>query len=568
MLHKLKLLILLPLFFVSLGAWAFPTATIVSLDTAFCIGGIAPLSIKYTGTGSFGVIYTIKYKNGSSVTYGIYNQLDVSLLNANLVNNVWTTNLSYSTDTYEVTIDKVFDDTWGMSVINGVTSWDPKTQGVVDVFGKMNVRIDQMPTPFAGSDATLCGYNYQLQGKKSVSENTCLWWSDPATVSFDDVTIEKPTIGVPSEGSYTFWFREVAGKCVAETSVTNKFNGFAQATLSGNAEVCITGQIPSTLQTIGNYPITFKYWDGTNESNPIIVNTNIYNFNIDVFGSKTITLHSVIDKNGCKTPDINSVGQAQSVDLLPKPNAGIDLVVCGDTVSLSASPSMPSGWWTGDGVFENNTSKNSQFKSNKFVKGVQIYWNEINKGCAAKDSISADFYKKPYVNAGIDQRLFLDIYTDLDATALDAESFSTGSWSSTNSSVLISSPNEFNSKVTALPLGKTILTWKVSNGVCPIDSDLVTIEVKDFTFSNGFTPNGDGINDVFEIFGLIQRPILNNELKIFDSAGRLVYSQKEYDNTWNGFDLSGKPLPTGPYYYLFTGDGIDPVKNYLIIKRE
>jgi gliding motility-associated-like protein len=61
---------------------------------------------------------------------------------------------------------------------------------------------------------------------------------------------------------------------------------------------------------------------------------------------------------------------------------------------------------------------------------------------------------------------------------------------------------------------------------------------------NVFTPNGDGLNDFFEIEDLYLFP--NSALKVFDRWGALVYESSNYTNNWDG-----KDLPGGTYFYIF-----------------
>ncbi|WP_316804251.1 Ig-like domain-containing protein [Pedobacter nototheniae] len=65
----------------------------------------------------------------------------------------------------------------------------------------------------------------------------------------------------------------------------------------------------------------------------------------------------------------------------------------------------------------------------------------------------------------------------------------------------------------------------------------------DITIPNLFTPNGDGINDTFEIRGLNQYGA--NELTIVNRWGNEVFRQNNYQNTW-----TGEGLNEGTYYYL------------------
>lgn len=63
------------------------------------------------------------------------------------------------------------------------------------------------------------------------------------------------------------------------------------------------------------------------------------------------------------------------------------------------------------------------------------------------------------------------------------------------------------------------------------------------------TPNGDGINELFEIQCLLQYP--ENSLEVYSRWGQLVYQQTGYDNSWTGRDVDGNPLPDGAYYFVF-----------------
>lgn len=62
---------------------------------------------------------------------------------------------------------------------------------------------------------------------------------------------------------------------------------------------------------------------------------------------------------------------------------------------------------------------------------------------------------------------------------------------------------------------------------------------------NLFTPNGDGLNDLFVIRGLQQYD--QRELIIINRWGNQVYSNKNYNNDWDGGSLS-----EGTYYYILT----------------
>lgn len=118
---------------------------------------------------------------------------------------------------------------------------------------------------------------------------------------------------------------------------------------------------------------------------------------------------------------------------------------------------------------------------------------------------------------------------------------------------------------TNLVVGENILKWTITPATCPSSSDEVSVFVANYTTYNGFSPNGDGINDEFVIDGAKSDEV--NELKVFDTNGKLVYSQSNYQNNWEGKNNDGEPLNDGTYYYVFTSKNHSPVKDYVVIRR-
>jgi gliding motility-associated-like protein len=86
----------------------------------------------------------------------------------------------------------------------------------------------------------------------------------------------------------------------------------------------------------------------------------------------------------------------------------------------------------------------------------------------------------------------------------------------------------------------------------------------------GFSPNGDGVNDVLHILGLHEYP--NNELMIFNRWGHKVFERKDYQNDWNGMSeaaltIGETKLPRGTYYYVLDlhDSRIRPMKGFIYI---
>jgi len=93
----------------------------------------------------------------------------------------------------------------------------------------------------------------------------------------------------------------------------------------------------------------------------------------------------------------------------------------------------------------------------------------------------------------------------------------------------------------------------------------------DFFIPEGFSPNGDGINDLFIIRGIFYFP--ENSIVIFNRWGNKVYEADPYINTWDGRSIrglrvGGDELPTGTYFYVLDlGDGSSIIKGTIYLNR-
>ena len=74
---------------------------------------------------------------------------------------------------------------------------------------------------------------------------------------------------------------------------------------------------------------------------------------------------------------------------------------------------------------------------------------------------------------------------------------------------------------------------------------LTVEEPRLFFIPNTFTPNNDGANDVFELYG---RNVASYQLHVYDRLGEEVYSGNQDSAPWDG-TLNGKPLNTGVFVY-------------------
>ncbi|HXC05476.1 MAG TPA: gliding motility-associated C-terminal domain-containing protein [Bacteroidia bacterium] len=123
----------------------------------------------------------------------------------------------------------------------------------------------------------------------------------------------------------------------------------------------------------------------------------------------------------------------------------------------------------------------------------------------------------------------------------------------------LSSANISNPK--ASPTQTTTYTLVVSETCCSTCSDTarVTIYVKDcpatITPPNVFTPNADGINDVWLPVLTKESEITSYHCSIFDRWGAKLFDSDKPLQGWDGRDQTGVSCVDGVYYYVITANG-------------
>jgi gliding motility-associated-like protein len=83
---------------------------------------------------------------------------------------------------------------------------------------------------------------------------------------------------------------------------------------------------------------------------------------------------------------------------------------------------------------------------------------------------------------------------------------------------------------------------------------------------SGFTPNGDGVNDYWEIDNIDDFPLAIVE--VYNRWGQRVYEQVGYTSE-TAFDgtKNGKELPIGTYYYVIYLNDSKPLTGTVTIVR-
>lgn len=127
-------------------------------------------------------------------------------------------------------------------------------------------------------------------------------------------------------------------------------------------------------------------------------------------------------------------------------------------------------------------------------------------------------------------------------------------------------------------VGSDSFVYSVCDYYNSCDEATVLVFVNDHPFfiPEAFSPNGDGINDKFEIKGLAKYKTV--ELEIFNRWGNVVYRSGNYgvgqdksgfwDGTGgNGLRIGSGPVPSGTYFYVLKLDGKERINGTIFLDR-
>jgi gliding motility-associated-like protein len=219
-------------------------------------------------------------------------------------------------------------------------------------------------------------------------------------------------------------------------------------------------------------------------------------------------------------------------------SGGGNSICIGDGATLTASGGAAYSWSPAAGLPDPTAASILVHPADTTTYTVKIY---SAAGCTVTKTATVNVLKKPIANAGSNKVIIEGQSVRLTASAQNGDIFY---WTP---NFYISNLNILNPIVS--PTQDMTYTLHVtSTENCGIDSSKVFVRVyKHVEIPNSFSPNGDGVNDLWNIGALSTYP--NSLLQVFNRYGQQVFQSIGYTQPWDG-RYNGSPLPIGTYYYV------------------
>jgi gliding motility-associated-like protein len=296
----------------------------------------------------------------------------------------------------------------------------------------------------------------------------------------------------------------------------------------------VTGCINKDIRMYAVEGSGFTYtWTGPNNFSSPISSPVISNVTNKDSGNYVTFINTPL---GCTRRDTFNLKVYPGVTASVNANAN----VCeGSSIVLQASGGAVYNWFPVTALSDAHIA-NPVASPEDTVNYTVVVANQF--GCKDTTHTTVNVWKKPVVNAGVDQRIFEGASTVLSGTV-------SGTSISFNWMPNVSIQNSNQLTPTVNPVDNTTyLLTGISDLGCGSATDDVIISVyKQIKIPNIFSPNGDGINDTWAIRDMDTYP--DATIKVFNRGGQIVFEAKTGSKEWDG-TYHGKPLPLATYYYI------------------
>ena len=348
--------------------------------------------------------------------------------------------------------------------------------------------INNADLSIAGANQNLCANNINLYANTPTGNNKGIWsqFDGPNSISFTSVANPNTVVTNLITGTYRFIWKIYNERCYTTDTVTYIINEQASVTAGDDIAVCnnnsvlLSSAFVSSPDAKGTWSVIYGGGTLSTTAPTTTPNTVTYTPDPDYFGTVVLRL-SAEDLCHVVTDDIS----------IQIKEASISLLAVNDNAIIESNTSAIINVLANDTIYHDDTLN---FCPNSIIT-VPAYGTASING-------DGNITYTPTINyAGIDSFQY-QICTQ---NILDTSCYKKGADSA----------------------------WV-----------FITITGGDCIIPNAFSPNGDGVNDVFKILcakGDVQ-------FYVFNSYGIQLYLSEKYMNDWDGTYNDGL-LPDGTYFY-------------------
>ncbi len=451
---------------------------------------------------------SLSFCNGDSLLLFVPNLFDTYqwLLNGVVIPNANDTSLSISSaGNYQLIVADTLGCSDSSNVLN-IVIYSPNPAVVTSSTGSFSICANQ-----------------QLTISVPSIYNSYEWYNNNNLI----IGLDSSSITINSAGNYFATTVSING-CIDTSAVVEVIvHQLPVPIITPSDSIICEGQTV-TFQTSSYNSYQWYY------NNLPIGSANVNNYVANQSGNYSV---NVLDNNGCGGSAIQATLVIDSLTVSIAANA---LNYCfGDTALLIASGNNFINL-----MWSNNVVGNS-FQT--VLPGIYTVTATSQQGCTAIDTFNLDFANRITINIlASDTVLTCDQSIELNVSGADSYFWepATGLSDQNSSKPIIEG---ITNSILFIVTGK--------KGNCSaVDSVNIEFEAcSDIYIPNAFSPNGDGVNDIFRVLG---SNIKEFNFKIYNRWGALLFESGQIDIGWDG-KYNDKDVTAGVYVWLLDAKDAD-----------
>lgn len=457
-------------------------------------------------------------------------------------------------------------------VKNGGLYWVNVNNGSCTATDTIQVKFQPKPILFLGNDTTVCE-SQKILLKASYPNATYLWQDNSSQETFE---VNQPGL---------YWAQVTNNMCSVRDSIRINYKSLPPLNLGNDTSFCANQSL--LLNAAHSSIESYSWQDNSKKSNYLVTKSGTYFVNVNGL-------------NGC----INSDTIKIAMQTLPDFSLGEDTILC-ETQLLLLSVNISNAQF----LWYNGSTSNSLL-----ISGAGAYWLEaMQNGCLKRDSINVSYKPMPMVSLGNDTTLCEGNILLLNAGNPGA----TYVWQNHFSDQILSvtQPGKYNVQVnvngcigkdtievkyfykpaftlgndTSICKGQTITltpnisnvayTWQngstapsyiisepgtyrlIASNICGSTSHAIIVSqgLCELYMPNAFTPNKDGLNDLFRV----KYPafIKTFEMIVYNRFGQVIFKSNNPNIGWDG-TFKSEDQPAGIYTWQINLVNLDHEKKF------
>ncbi len=406
--------------------------------------------------------------------------------------NLYTYAWSNGSISQSITVSPTITTTYSLVVSNGACANDTAT---------VTVTVNPKPTASIAGNVIICAGSSTTLNASGGSSYSWSNGASTASISVSPTTTTAYTVNVSN------------GPCSDTATVTVSVNPMPVASITGNATICAGS---ATMLTANGGSGTFSYsWNNGSTSQSISVSP-----------SATTTYTVLINAGSCN----DTASFTVTVNALPSVILPLVSNICkGELVTLTASGNAASYSWS-TGATGASISVSPTVTTTYTVSGT-------NGGCSSTAAITVILHSVSAAFTATPEKGPSALHVQFSNNSVNGVTYHWELGDGDTSNLfqpqhIYKNPGTYTIK----------LTVTNSYGCTDVYYSTVTVEdIPSLYVPNAFTPDGDGLNDLFAAKGVNIDPACFS-MWIFDRWGNEIYRTGDLNEGWDGRAKDGKDI--------------------------